>query len=60
MQVANNVMSRESVWLHEGKASEYDQVRELYQRVMSKTERDNLHSNTARLLKVREGFDEVY
>jgi catalase len=30
-QVMNNVVSRESVYKHEGDASEYKQVRELYQ-----------------------------
>ncbi|KPV75803.1 uncharacterized protein RHOBADRAFT_52828 [Rhodotorula graminis WP1] len=51
MQVGSNVLSRKSHHRHEGKPSEYDQVRELYQRVLSTEERQNLHSNTARLLK---------
>ncbi|KAJ9102603.1 hypothetical protein QFC21_003004 [Naganishia friedmannii] len=50
-QVGSNVVSRKSYWTHEGTPKEYVQVRELYQRVMSETERNNLHSNTARLLK---------
>lgn len=49
-QVASNVLSRESYWSHEGEASEYDQVRELYTRVMTDTQRDHLHNNTAKLL----------
>lgn len=53
MQVGSNVMSRKSHYRHEGHPSEYDQVRELYQRVLSTDERANLHSNTSRLLKVR-------
>ncbi|TBU52607.1 catalase [Dichomitus squalens] len=51
MQVANHVVSRIGHYLHEGKPSEYDQVRELYNRVLSVEERENLHRNTARLLK---------
>lgn len=52
MQVANNVLSRQGHYFHEGKPSEYEQVRELYTRVLSAKERQNLHQNTARLLKV--------
>lgn len=33
-QVSDNTVSRKSHYYHEGKMSEYDQVRELYQRVM--------------------------
>lgn len=51
-QVASNVVSRQSHWSHEGKASEYDQVRELYLRVMTPEQRDHLHKNTAKLLVV--------
>lgn len=51
-QVADNVVSRKSHWSHEGKTSEYDQVRELYLRVMTKEQRDHLHKNTAKLLVV--------
>ncbi|GAA6037196.1 hypothetical protein JCM8097_008782 [Rhodosporidiobolus ruineniae] len=51
MQLGSNVLSRKSHSRHEGHPSEYDQVRELYQRVMSVEERNNTHSNTARLLK---------
>lgn len=50
-QAANNVVSRMSYYKHEGERSEYDQVRELYLRVMSAQQRDNLHKNTAKLLK---------
>jgi catalase len=53
MQVANNVMSRQGHYFHEGKPSEYDQARELYTRVLTHEERKHLHQNTARLLKVR-------
>ena len=52
MQVVNNVISRDGHYFHEGKPSEYDQVRELYKRVLSAEERNNLHHNTARLLAV--------
>ncbi|SCV73302.1 BQ2448_7228 [Microbotryum intermedium] len=51
MQLASNVLSRKSHYRHEGQPSEYDQVRELYLRVMNEGERKNLHSNTGRLLK---------
>lgn len=52
MQFASNVLSRKGHYRHEGQISEYDQVRELYQRVLSTEERANLHSNTARLMVV--------
>ncbi len=52
-QAASNVVSRQSYWSHEGEASEYDQVRELYTRVMTAEKRDHLHRNTAKLLVVR-------
>ena len=52
MQLANHVLSRIGHYFHEGKPSEHDQVRELYRRVLSEKERENLHHNTARLLKV--------
>ena len=51
-QVASNVVSRQSYYKHEGDPSEYNQVRELYQRVMTEAQRDNLHKNTADLLRV--------
>jgi len=51
-QAASNVVSRRSHWSHEGETSEYDQVRELYTRVMTQTQRDHLHNNTAKLLAV--------
>lgn len=46
-KVSDNVMSRKSHFYHEGKLSEYDQPRELYKRVMSEQQRENLHYNTA-------------
>ncbi|KAL7422106.1 hypothetical protein Q5752_002749 [Cryptotrichosporon argae] len=49
-QAASNVVSRQSYWQHEGEPDEYDQVRELYTRVMSDTQRAHLHKNTAKLL----------
>ncbi|TFK46049.1 catalase [Heliocybe sulcata] len=54
MEVGDNILSRKGHFLHEGKASEYDQVRELYQRVMSQQERANTHKNTAVVLKLTE------
>jgi catalase len=51
-QAASNVVSRRSHWSHEGEVSEYDQVRELYTRVMTPEQRDHLHNNTAKLLAV--------
>jgi catalase len=51
-QAASNVVSRDSHWSHEGEPSEYDQVRELYTRVMNEEQRANLHKNTAKLLQV--------
>jgi catalase len=56
-QLASNVVSRQSHYRHEGTPSEYDQCRELYVRVMSETERADLHLNTATLLK--KGEEEV-
>ena len=50
-QVANNVVSRKSYWRDECTEREYTQVRELYLNRLSEQERNNLHSNTARLLK---------
>ena len=49
--VADNIVSRKSHYYHEGKLSEYDQARELYRRVMTDTQRQNLHSNTANMLR---------
>lgn len=51
-QAASNIVSRQSHWQHEGETSEYDQVRELYTRVMTPKQRENLHKNTALLLRV--------
>lgn len=50
-QVSDNVVSRKSHYWHEGKASEYDQARELWQRVMTKEERQNTIYNTAKYLR---------
>lgn len=49
-KVSDNVVSRKSHYYHEGKISEYTQARDLYTRVMSASARQNLHSNTAKLL----------
>jgi catalase len=48
--VSDNVVSRKSHYYHEGKLSDYDQTRELYQRVMDQNQRDHLHRNTATML----------
>ncbi|KAK5257106.1 hypothetical protein LTR16_001611, partial [Cryomyces antarcticus] len=48
--VSDNIVSRKSHYYHEGKVSEYDQPRELYRRVMSESQRANLHHNTAKML----------
>ena len=48
--MSDNVVSRKSHYYHEGKLSEYDQPRELYQRVMTDSARKNLHINTASML----------
>jgi len=45
-QVSDNTVSRKSHYYHEGKLSEYDQVRELYKRVMNDDARYHLHLNT--------------
>ncbi|KAF3912629.1 Catalase [Dactylellina cionopaga] len=49
--VSDNILSRQSHHFHEGNPSEYDQPRELYQRVMSSDARARLHANTADYLK---------
>jgi catalase len=49
-KVSDNVVSRKSHYYHEGKLSEYDQPRELYQRVMDDKAREALHSNTAKMM----------
>ncbi|KAG8724555.1 hypothetical protein FRC09_017264 [Ceratobasidium sp. 395] len=51
MQVADNTLSRKSRFLHEGSPTDYDQVRELYRRVLTPEKREELHKNTAVLLK---------
>ncbi|RHZ53006.1 catalase [Aspergillus thermomutatus] len=53
-QLADNTVGRKSHFYHEGKLSEYDQPRALYQKVMDARAREHLHSNTARLLKLVE------
>ena len=47
MQVADNILSRRSHFRHEGQRSEYDQVRELHDRVMTPAAKANLYANTA-------------
>ncbi|KAK5056631.1 hypothetical protein LTR84_012163 [Exophiala bonariae] len=49
-RVADPIVSRKSHFFHEGKDSEYDQPRVLYERVMTQSQRDHLHSNTAVML----------
>ncbi|KAH6906234.1 catalase [Coprinopsis sp. MPI-PUGE-AT-0042] len=53
-QVADNVVSRQSHFWHEGKDNDYDQVRDLYSKVMDQKARDHLHANTAAVLKLVE------
>ena len=55
-RAASNIVSRQSHWSHEGERSEYDQVRELYKRVMTQEKRNHLHANTAKLLKVNQSL----
>ena len=45
--VANPIVSRQSHHKNEGTDVEYEQARELYNRVMDDTQRDHLHKNTA-------------
>ncbi|KAK5937424.1 hypothetical protein PMZ80_010431 [Knufia obscura] len=45
--VANPIVSRQSHHKNEGTDIEYEQARELYNRVMNDTQRDHLHKNTA-------------
>ncbi len=49
--VSDNIVSRKSHFGHEGKLSEYDQARDLYQRVMTPTQRQHTHQNTANMLR---------
>jgi catalase len=49
--VSDNIVSRKSHYHHEGKLSDYDQARDLYQKVMSEKQRHNLHYNTANMLR---------
>ena len=54
-------VSRKSPFKDEGKDSEYDQVRTLYSKVLTKTQKQNLHKNTALGLKwCRPGIQEAY
>ena len=50
--VGSNIVSRQSHFWHEGKDSDYDQARDLYNKVMDDTARDHLHKNTAGVLKL--------
>jgi len=50
-QVGDKIVSRKSHFYHEGKLSEYDQPRVLYEKVMDGSARDHLHSNTAAMLR---------
>ncbi|KAH7035718.1 catalase-like domain-containing protein [Microdochium trichocladiopsis] len=50
--VNDNIVSRKSHYWHEGKASEYDQARELWRRVMTEQERQNTCKNTAKYLSI--------
>ncbi|KAI9367551.1 catalase-like domain-containing protein [Aspergillus egyptiacus] len=52
--LADNTVGRKSHFFHEGKPSEYDQPRALYNKVMDAQARQHLHHNTARLLKLVE------
>ncbi|KAI8916784.1 catalase-like domain-containing protein [Powellomyces hirtus] len=45
------ILARQSPFKHEGTPSEYDQVRELYTRVMTADARERLHANIAGVLK---------
>ncbi|PUU79166.1 catalase [Tuber borchii] len=53
-EVSDNIVSRQSHYFTECTHKEYDQARELYDRVMSKEARADLHDNTAALLKLVE------
>jgi len=48
--VSDNIVGRKSHFWHEGSKTEYEQPRELYRRVMSEQERENLHKNTAKMM----------
>jgi catalase len=50
-QLADNTVSRKSHFWHEGSDTEYEQPRVLYEKVMTGDSRNNLHKNTAGLLK---------
>ena len=53
-EVSDNVVSRQSHYFTEGTRKEYEQTRELYDRVMNDDARAVLHYNTAALLKLVE------
>ncbi|KAL0205224.1 hypothetical protein P9112_000531 [Eukaryota sp. TZLM1-RC] len=45
-------VDRESAYRHEGSDSDYDQVRELVERVLNQQKRENLYKNTAKYLRL--------
>ena len=51
-KVSDNIVSRKSHYMHEGKKSEYTQATELYRRVMTDQQRANTHKNTSKLLSL--------
>lgn len=51
-QISDRIVGRKSHFYHEGKLTEYDQPRILYEKVMDEKARKHLHDNTARLLKL--------
>jgi len=53
-EASDNLVSRQGRHCSEGTRKEYDQPRELYDRVMSHEGRADLHSNTATVLKLVE------
>lgn len=59
MQFGSNVLSRNDHFRHRGQPSEYDQVRQLWTRVMTQQERKNTASNTAALLQTAESLVQV-
>ena len=56
MQFGSNAYSRTDHFRHRGQPSEYDQVRELWTRVMTDEERENTAKNTAFLLQTAESL----
>ena len=49
--VSDNIVSRKSHFYHEGIESDYAQARDLYTCVMTSQQIENLHSNTANMLR---------